>query len=122
MLTAEQHENRATGIGGSDAAAVCGLNPYKSPVDVYLEKVGAAAPVDETERMFWGNKLEDVVADVYSDRTGRKVRRRNRTCRHRDCSRHGRECSRFVRTGIGSACSRPPPWSSTRTILCCRSS
>ena len=83
MLTAEQHENRATGIGGSDAAAVCGLNPYKSPVDVYLEKVGAAAPVDETERMFWGNKLEDVVADVYSDRTGRKVRRRNRTCRHR---------------------------------------
>lgn len=29
---------RRTGIGGSDAGAICGLNPYSSPMDVYLDK------------------------------------------------------------------------------------
>lgn len=97
-LSAAQHAERATGIGGSDAAAVCGLNPYKSPVDVYLEKIGAATPVDETERMFWGNKLEDVVAEVYAARTGRKVRRANTTRRHK---RHGFMVGNIDRDVVG---------------------
>lgn len=28
---------RKTGIGGSDAGAVCGVNPYASPIHVYLD-------------------------------------------------------------------------------------
>lgn len=83
MLNAAQLEARLSGIGGSDAAAVCGLNPYKSPVDVWLEKVGRGEPVEENERMHWGNVLEDVVAQEYARRTGRKVRRRNNQFRHR---------------------------------------
>lgn len=84
MLSVAQMQARATGIGGSDAAAVCGLNPYKSPVDVYLEKIGQSEPVEENERMRWGNLLEDVVAQEYARRTGRQVRRRNSTFRHRE--------------------------------------
>ncbi len=83
MLSEQQHAVRATGIGGSDAAAVCGLNPYKSAVDVWLEKIGRASPVEETERMHWGNVLEDVVAQEYARRTGRSVRRRNMAFRHK---------------------------------------
>ena len=29
---------RKSGIGGSDAGAVCGLNPYSGPMDVYRDK------------------------------------------------------------------------------------
>lgn len=31
---------RMMGIGGSDAGAICGLNPYVSPIDVFLDKSG----------------------------------------------------------------------------------
>lgn len=34
-------EHRNKGIGGSDIGAICGLNPYKSALGVYLDKVGA---------------------------------------------------------------------------------
>mgnify|MGYP003353102479 CR=1 FL=1 len=37
--TPEQLEKRRLGIGGSDVAAICGLNPYKTALDVYFEKV-----------------------------------------------------------------------------------
>ena len=31
---------RRKGIGGSDAAAVIGISPYKTARDVYFEKIG----------------------------------------------------------------------------------
>lgn len=49
---AEDHEKwleaRALGIGGSDAAVIMGMNPYKSPYQLWLEKRragGSAGPV-----------------------------------------------------------------------------
>ena len=35
-------EYRRKGIGGSDASVVCGINKYKSPVELWLEKRAAA--------------------------------------------------------------------------------
>ncbi|MBE6826365.1 MAG: recombinase [Ruminococcus sp.] len=37
---------RKSGIGGSDAASVLGLNPYKSNIELYREKAGIATPAD----------------------------------------------------------------------------
>lgn len=74
---------RRTGLGGSDAAAALGLSPYKSPYDLYLEKRGEST--DEVllpERVRWGNRLEDAIAEEYMERTGRKVHRVNRILRH----------------------------------------
>lgn len=69
---------RAQGIGGSDAAAIAGLNPWKSPMGVYLEKVGEIKDDDEpSEAAYWGSTLEEVVAREFTRRTGLKVRRRN---------------------------------------------
>ncbi|MDR3541878.1 MAG: YqaJ viral recombinase family protein [Desulfosporosinus sp.] len=31
---------RTKGIGGSDASVACGLNRYKSPVELWMEKTG----------------------------------------------------------------------------------
>lgn len=81
-LSEKQLADRKLGIGGSDVAAILGISPWKSPLDVYLEKVGEAKPSASNERMYWGQRLEGLVADEYSRRTGNKVRRRNSTIVH----------------------------------------
>jgi putative phage-type endonuclease len=75
---------RNKGIGGSDAGAIAGVNPWKSPVGVYLEKIGKAEGPEENEKMYWGNVLEEVVADEFSKRTGLRVQRRNAILKHPD--------------------------------------
>lgn len=70
-------EWRRKGIGGSDAAAIAGLNPWKSPIEVYLEKLGEMPEQEDNERMYWGRILEDLVAKEFTERTGKRVRRRN---------------------------------------------
>ena len=69
--------NRNMGIGGSDAGAIVGLNPYKGAYQVWLEKTNQAAPQDasEKEAVYWGNVLEPVVATEFTARTGKKVTR-----------------------------------------------
>ena len=37
---------RKQGIGGSDIAAVCGLSPWRSPLDVYYDKLNIALAAD----------------------------------------------------------------------------
>lgn len=75
-------EWRRRGIGGSDASAVAGLNRWRSPVQVWLEKTGQIEDTGDSEVMYWGRVLEDVVAREFSERTGKKVRRRNAILRH----------------------------------------
>lgn len=62
---------RRTGIGGSDAAAICGLDRWRSPLEVYLDKTGEL-PLDQGagEAADWGNLLEPIVADEVARRTG----------------------------------------------------
>lgn len=70
---------RKRGIGSSDAAAAVGLNPYKSQLELWLEKTGRDAglpktdPQDEESPAYWGNVLEPIVAWHYSKRTGNAV-------------------------------------------------
>lgn len=61
---------RMTGIGASEAAAVCGVSEYETPLDVYLRKIGVAPEKVETPRMRWGTRLEGVIADAYAERVG----------------------------------------------------
>lgn len=69
---------REAGIGGSDAAAIVGLTPWKSAFQLWLEKTGQAEPEDlsDNERVYWGTQLEEVVAREFTRRTGKAVRRR----------------------------------------------
>lgn len=73
---------RMKGIGGSDAAAIAGLNKWKSPIGVYLDKVGQAPEDTAGEAAYWGNVMEDIVAQEFSRRTGLRVRRRNAILQH----------------------------------------
>lgn len=75
---------RKHGIGGSDAAAIAGLNKWKSPVAVWLDKTGQIEPEEPGEAAFWGTKLEEVVARHFAEVTGFKVQRRNAILQHQD--------------------------------------
>ena len=82
-LTKEQWlEIRQQGIGGSDAGAICGLNPFSTPMSVYAVKVGLAKEKEETEAMRIGNDLEEYVAQRFTEATGKKVKKCNYVLQH----------------------------------------
>lgn len=82
-LTREQWlEMRRNGIGGSDAASILGLNPWSSPLTVYMDKLGLSDPADESEAMWLGNVLEQPVAARFAAETGMTVQRRNAIYQH----------------------------------------
>lgn len=68
---------RRVGIGGSDAGAILGMNPYKSAFDVYADKLGLTEPKPDTEAMRQGRDLEEYVAKRFEEQTGKRVRREN---------------------------------------------
>lgn len=68
---------RKTGIGGSDAGAICGLNPYASPMSVYQDKTALEVKDTDNEAMRQGRDLEDYVAKRFEEATGLKVRSSN---------------------------------------------
>lgn len=73
---------RATGLGGSDIAAIMGVSPYRTALDVWLEKTGrqAAQDVSDVEAVYWGIANEAAVADRWArDHPECKVRRLNAT-------------------------------------------
>lgn len=88
MTRQEWLDVRKGGIGSSDAAAAVGLNPYKSQLQLWMEKTGregqlpADDPNDDRSPMYWGTLLEPIVAAHYTRRTGRKVRRINAVLQH----------------------------------------
>jgi putative phage-type endonuclease len=82
MQKDEWLDYRRQGIGGSDVSAICNMNRYRSPMAVYLDKIGKAPEIEENEYMYWGNVLEDVVATEFSIRSGLKVRRENKILQH----------------------------------------
>lgn len=64
---------RRRGIGGSDIAAIMGLSPYNTRLDVWREKRGLAEPFEGNAATDWGKILEPVIADKYAATTGRII-------------------------------------------------
>lgn len=73
--TEEWLEGRSEGIGGSEAGIVLGLNPWKSRLELWEEKVNKTRHLDPDAemRLKLGNFLEPLIADEYSRVTGRKL-------------------------------------------------
>ena len=87
ILEMSRHEwlqERKKGIGGSDASAILGFNQWKSAFELYIDKTSDQVEEIDNEAIHWGNVLEDVVAEEFTRRTGKKVRRRNQTFRHKE--------------------------------------
>ncbi len=61
-LTPGQLERRKDGLGGSDVSAILGVNPWATPLDIWMDKTGKAPPKNESEAMRWGTLLEPAIA------------------------------------------------------------
>ncbi|QAW34138.1 hypothetical protein ETK61_15530 [Bacillus subtilis] len=74
---------RRKGIGGSDASVILGINKWRTPFELWLDKTGQV-PVSESgsEAAYFGSLLEDIVAKEFEIRSGKKVRRRKAMLRH----------------------------------------
>jgi len=80
-------KQRQSGIGGSEIAAIVGLNQYTTPMQVWESKVNPVVEDNATSQpAYWGTVLEDVVAKEYVLRTGRKVQRLTKQMMHPDFS------------------------------------
>lgn len=66
--TAEWNEARRLTINGSEIAAVLGISPYDSPFSLWHRKAGRIGEVEQTDEMYWGNQLEDVIRDEFNRR------------------------------------------------------
>ena len=90
----EWRKVRKKGIGSSDAAAAIGMNPYQSQLELWMVKTGRDAGLpkpnsdDPKSPVYWGHVLEPIVAEQYSQQTGRKVRRVNAVLQHSDPDKH----------------------------------
>jgi putative phage-type endonuclease len=68
MSEQEWLELRRKGLGGSDVATAMGLSPWKSPMQLYLEKTGEIDPEPLTsEVVYWGTVLESVIANRFAE-------------------------------------------------------
>ena len=93
LSQAEWLEVRRQGIGSSDCAAACGLNPYMSMLELWMIKTGRIQQSIEDESeghapLYWGKRLEPLVAEYYSMHTDYKVRRVNAVLQHPDPDKH----------------------------------
>ena len=77
MSREEWLERRRLSIGGSDAAAIIGLNPYASAYTVWADKTGRLPDKPDNEAMRQGRDFEDYVAARWCEETGKRVRRVN---------------------------------------------
>lgn len=67
-LTSTAEIVRATGIGATDIPAIMGLSPWADRWTVYARKLGLIGPQEQTEEMYWGKKLEPVIAQVFAEK------------------------------------------------------
>ena len=66
--------DRTKGIGGSDAASACRKSKWRSPVDVYLEKIGEGEAIEDNEIMLAGRIHEEAVLSYYEYTTGNTLK------------------------------------------------
>ena len=74
---------RIKGVGGSDAAAIIGLNPWSSPYRVWADKLHLLPPQKDNEAMRFGRDMEPYVAKRWSEQTGLRCQRRNQMMQSR---------------------------------------
>lgn len=69
-------EWRRKGIGGSDAATIIGVSPFSTARDLYYDKLNIVSAVDDEDNWVQkeiGHLLEDLVAKIFSKKTGYPV-------------------------------------------------
>lgn len=70
-ISADSHEewlnNRKKGLGGSDSSIILGISPFKTNIDLWLEKTGQKEPEDisDDEKVKYGHEAEDSIRNLF---------------------------------------------------------
>ena len=83
-------------LGGTDLGAIAGLNPYRTALDVYLDKTSDDIACETSPAMRWGNLLEEAVAKAYSEDTGQTIEIEPNTIYHPSMKFLGANIDRWV--------------------------
>ena len=78
MSYEEWLSKRGESIGASESGAILGLNPWRTAVDVWIEKTGEIEPLEDNLNMRLGRDLEPIIQKLFEEETGLKVRRDNK--------------------------------------------
>lgn len=92
-------EYRKSGIGGSDASVVCGINRYKSPVELWMEKTDRLPYQQSREAAYWGSLLEELVRTEFTKRTGIEVKTVKQLLRNEE--------NPFMQANLDGICEHP---------------
>lgn len=88
---------RKLGIGGSDIGAICGKNPWSSPVKVWADKTNRIPEMEPSERMEIGKDIEDFIAALFCKREGKEVERVNALLQHSEYPHFIASVDRIIR-------------------------
>ena len=66
-------DERRGGIAVSELSAIMGLNPYKTPIQVFMDKHGMSEDTQDNLAMKLGRKLEPVIGELFTEETGLRV-------------------------------------------------
>ncbi|MBM3467617.1 MAG: hypothetical protein FJX70_07325 [Alphaproteobacteria bacterium] len=96
MSKQEWLRERKNYLGGTDLAAICGLNPYRTALDVYLDKTSDDIAEDTNSAMHWGTLLEDVIAEEYGRISGCRIEQPSQPIIHSNYKFLGANIDRWV--------------------------
>lgn len=77
-------EERRGYIGASEVAAIMGMSPYETPLDIFHRKLGLSPDFEDNAHIRRGNRLEHIAAEYYTEQTGHKLRRYTEAFIHPD--------------------------------------
>lgn len=79
-------EERKKYIGGSDIAAIMSQSRWKTPYRLWCEKTGKIEVPDLSNNpaVEMGTRLEQFVAELFAEKTGKQVRRQSKMYQHPD--------------------------------------
>lgn len=92
-------EYRKQGIGGSDASVVCGMNRYKSSIELWMEKTDQLPYQEAGEAAYWGTQLEELVRLEFTKRTKIEVKQVKQLLKSREYP--------FMMANLDGVCEHP---------------
>lgn len=73
LINQDFTQDRSKYLGGSDVGAILGLSPYKTPLDVWLEKTGKHSEQKDSLPLRFGSFAESFVASEYARATANSL-------------------------------------------------
>lgn len=69
-------------VTSSEILSVCGLDPYRSPLELWAYKTGRKPPVEQNDFMWLGHQMEPIISELFTRRTGLPLLRQKSIYRH----------------------------------------